>query len=460
MIWNAILVTLAAWAAEPPSQPAPAAPPDEPAQEPQDGVASPLLRCIVHYDGRHRVCGDVVEELPNAIRLKDDDGTEHVIGADRIVAIEPILELPAPTEGIVELLDGRQFRGLIKRDGCDTIELMMHGVPIEIERTRVAKAWVLESVASRYEQLKPMMPLERPGAHLALCRWLVAEKQWDLAIQELEAHTKMHRSLEASRLLRVARAHQKLYEADPREPKQEQPAATSTPSPVTPVDMAAVNLIRVYEIDLNDPPQLHIAEDVRRRFLAAYTTSALLPPSETGRQQLIDGPALEVLKLIFAHRAREFYGDVEVRTEPTALRRFRQSVHDLWLVPRCGNAACHGGSDGGRFRLMRQSRLDDQIRTSNLLILDELTLDGYPMINWEEPMDSTLIQYALPRDQADRPHPPVTGWRPTLEARQSQTTQAAIRWIESMMSSPRPDYPVASPLPAIPAPGAGPRLPR
>ncbi len=428
-----------------------------PPAELQDGA--PLLRCIVHYDGRHRICGHVMEELQNAIRIQDESGVDHIIEIERIVAIEPMLEVPVPTEGIVELLDGRQFRGLVQRDDCDVIELMLHGVPIEIDRTRVSKAWILEPVAIRYKQLKPMMPLERPGSHMALCRWLVSEKAWDLAILELESHTKMHRSLEANRLLRVAKVHQKLAEAIRANPREQSKLQASAPG-LTPVDEAAVNLVRVYEIDLNDPPRIRITEDTRRRFLEAYTTSALLPSTDAERQQVLDAPPIDFLKLLFAHRAREYYGEVEVLSEPTALRRFRQAVHDQWLIPRCGNSACHGGTNGGRFRLIRHNRLNDQIRTSNLLILDELILDGQPMINWDRPKDSILIQHALPRDRADRPHPPIAGWRPALEAPESQGTLASIQWIESMMSAPRPDYPVESPLPTPKEPDSGPRIPR
>ncbi|MDP7070498.1 MAG: hypothetical protein QF561_04020 [Phycisphaerales bacterium] len=458
-MWAAILTAVTAngpvHAPDPPQEPAPETTPETVVH-----AERPLLRCIVHYDGRHRLCGEVIEELEHAIRMRDDQGDEHLIEVERIVAIEQILEVPAPTEGVVELLDGRQFRGLIKRDDCDTIELMMHGVPLEIERTRVAQAWLLEPVASRYAQLKPMMPLERPGAHLSLCRWLVAEKEWDLAVAELEAHTAMHRSSEANRLLRVARAHQKLKPAGGPAPNDQAPPETPEVPPIEPVDNAAVNLVRVYEIDLNDPPQLQISEEARRRFLEAYDTSALLPTTQLERQQLIDGPALDFLKLMFAHRAREFYGDVVVPAEPSSLRRFRQSVHDLWLIPRCATAACHGGADAGRFRLLRRSRLNNQIRTTNLLILDELVVDGRPMIDWDEPANSTLIQYALPRAHSSRPHPPVTGWRPALVAPQSLATQATIRWIESMMRNPRPDYPVESPLPPATAIDPGPRTPR
>jgi hypothetical protein len=415
-------------------------------------------RIILHYDGRQRLCGLLLQQDENGVTMTDEDGDRHTIDAHRVIGIEPLLTLPVPTEGVVRLIDGREFRGLLRRDDCDAVELLMHDVPLEIKRDRVSAVWLLEPVEKRYQSLKELMPVTRPAAHLALCEWLVSEQAWGLAITELKAHVAAHRSPEAARLLRVARAQQDLAQRATKS-SGDSPAKAEPAGP-TPVDDAAVNLIRVYEIDFDNPPPIRISADVRRAFVASYGTSALLPQDEAGRNALIDGEAIEILKLMFAHRAREFYAQVEVQAEPAALRQFRQAVHDTWLVPRCGMRACHGGPDAGRFRLLRANRFTDRIRTSNLLILDELELDGLPMIDWREPMQSTLIQYALPRNLADRPHPPVAAWKPTLESPDAHRTRLTVKWIESMLREPRPDYPVQAPVQLPPAARSTPRAPR
>jgi hypothetical protein len=61
-------------------------------------------------------------------------------------------------------------------------------------------------------------------------------------------------------------------------------------------------------------------------------------------------------------------------------------------------------------------------------------------------MQSTLIQHALPVDHADRPHPPVSRWRAALESPESVSAVATRKWIESMMRSPRPEYPIEPPI--------------
>ena len=435
-----------------------ASPPNAPPPTPDATDETIERRIILHYDGRQRMCGRVQQQTADGITMIAGDGEAHTIETSRIVGIEPLLNLPAPAEGVVRLIDGREFRGMLRNDDCNVVELIMHDTPLTIERDRVAAVWLLEPVQKRYESLKVMMPIERPDAHLALCEWLVSEGAWELAITELKAHTALHRSREAARLLRVAIAQQTLAQRSGTGSTDQKPLSKSTGPP--PVDDSAVNLIRVYEIDFDNPPPITIDADVRHDFLDSYSTSSLLPQDEDSRKGLINGEAIEILKLMFAHRAREFYGLVNVQAEPNSLQQFRQAVHDAWLVPRCGMLACHGGPDAGRFRLLRAGRLNDRIRTSNLLILDELVLDGVPMIDWRNPIQSTLIQYALPREHAARPHPDVAAWKPALKTPDSHRARLATKWIESMLRDPRPEYPVQAPIVATPNPTDTPRLPR
>jgi len=435
--------------------------PGPPAKAPETPAPSiENRRCVIIYDGRHELCGNCEPLADGSITINAGEQGTHTLAPNRIVHVQWLLDVPAPVEGVVELIDGRQLRGLIRSDSCAGIDMAVHGVPLTLSRSRISAAWLLEPLATRYQQLKAAMPLERAHAHLSLCRWLVREQAWDLAVTELEAHLDVHRSLEGARLLRVARAHAQLPAGDgtPVTPTSSA-AQPRSQHAIAPVDDRAVNLVRVYEIDLADPPEVIISPEVRKAFLEAYADSTLLPSSDAARTALVQGPAIDVLRQMFTHRAREFYGSVQVRTEPTALKRFRQSVHDQWLVPRCGSTDCHGGNDAGRFRLVRQGRMDDRTRTSNLLILDSLTLDGVPMIDWQQPHRSLLVQHALPEDVADRPHPPVRGWRPTLDTLDGPRTLATIRWIEAMMRSPRPEYPVEPPVIPGPAPDS-PRLPR
>ena len=148
---------------------------------------------------------------------------------------------------------------------------------------------------------------------------------------------------------------------------------------------------------------------------------------------------------MFQIRARDLYEQVEVLTEPSGLMTFRKQIHDNWLINRCGSRACHGGTEelAGRFRLHRSARLNDQIRTSNLLALNRLELDGQRMLDWAQPDQSLLYQFALPREEATNPHPEVKGWRPIFTPSARTLKKAYQSWIDEMMSHQHKDWPIA-----------------
>ena len=86
-----------------------------------------------------------------------------------------------------------------------------------------------------------------------------------------------------------------------------------------------------------------------------------------------------------------------------------------------------------------------------MLILERLKLDpDWPLINFERPEDSLIIQYALPRDLARKPHPRVDGWKAAFSPANTRLKEEAIEWINSMMQ-PRPEYPVEFEPPVLDA---------
>ena len=118
-------------------------------------------------------------------------------------------------------------------------------------------------------------------------------------------------------------------------------------------------------------------------------------------------------------------------------------VHNAWLINNCANSRCHGGPNAGRFFLHRKGFKDDRVRYTNLLILDRLELDPqWPLINYLAPTDSLVLQYAMSRDVARKPHPDVRGWRPVFTRGNRRLLEDAVAWIQSMMHEPRPEYPV------------------
>ena len=74
---------------------------------------------------------------------------------------------------------------------------------------------------------------------------------------------------------------------------------------------------------------------------------------------------------------------------------------------------------------------------------ERLQIDpAWPMINFDNPELSLLIQYGLDRDLSEKPHPETKGWKPVPELSKNDEFQAVVAWIKSMKQVPRPQYPI------------------
>ena len=108
---------------------------------------------------------------------------------------------------------------------------------------------------------------------------------------------------------------------------------------------------------------------------------------------------------------------------------------------------------------------------TNFYILSKFQLaGGTPLINWEEPEKSPLLQLGLPRGKSRRPHPEVPHrvsghdmFKATFQTTEDPQFKQAVEWIKSLYR-PRPEYPIAyvpfRPLeaPAIPGTGGTPAI--
>ncbi len=143
-------------------------------------------------------------------------------------------------------------------------------------------------------------------------------------------------------------------------------------------------------------------------------------------------------------------GSGRLRFEP--LVPFTTShVAAAWLIPNCATSRCHGGLDGGRFFLHRRGSKSEQVRYTNLLILERWNELEMPLVDYLDPGRSLLIQYGLPKNEARFPHPDVKGWSPVFSKGNPRLLRDAFGWMNSMYR-PRSRYPVDYEAPIISTP--------
>ncbi len=399
----------------------------------------------------------VEREDETQLYVKDREGRPVTFSRGRIIRVVPLVDPGAGgQDGVIYLRNGSTIQAKVFADDFDQVEYEVSGIRNRVDRSRVMQVLLEPPFEEKLQRFRESIKPGEVRKRLALAQWLVDQKRYDLAREELVPLTKEADLPEARDLLRQVEAQLALggpaatggapEEDDGAAPGRERrqpdrgPVDTKDLLPSRLLSVDDVNVIRVYEVDLSKPPRLEVPPQVIRDMITSYGSSALIPAGNEARNQLFNWEAPRLLKLLFDLKARDLYPRVRVLSEPWALNLFRTRVHDAWVIPNCATSKCHGGIDAGRFFLHRRASKDERVRYTNLLILLRSKLD-HPVVDFTDPESSLLIQYALPRDQARYPHPEVPGWKPVFTGTAKGLKADTLQWIRAMYQ-PRPDYPV------------------
>ena len=363
-----------------------------------------------------------------------------------LALILPAAAQPEPLpECVVLLTDGSRYTGLLVERNDDELVLRIQGIDTRFPATRLAELEVLAPIDVRYHAMRDAIDNDDLARLILLAEWLRQRERFDVALAEIDHVLDVDpQHPRARELRRLVLAQMALADGD--EPAG--PGAGERPETFPVLSPDQVNLLKVYEIDLADPPKLLIRPETIDRLLDEYADSELLPKTHEGREAFRRLPPERILEYMFRLRARHFYTEVRVLGQPKALQRFRESVHSAWLINGCATARCHGGEQAGRIWLNSRKRNTEATVYTNFFILDRYRLpDGTPLIDYDQPALSPLLHMALPREKSAFPHPEVVaeglaeGWRPIIRSTDDRRFVQAVEWIQSMYR-PRPDYPI------------------
>jgi hypothetical protein len=376
-------------------------------------------------------------------------------------------------EVVVYLKEGQRITGLLVSSDSKQMVVRVAGINTRLPLESIERYDVLPPILERYQELRKSIPNE-PDEIVRLAQWLQSREQYALALSEINRALELDGSHgEALRLKSILEQQLILRNRGPMsQPEKPKPEAANPDRPrpgefplLTGED---INLIKVYETDLASRPHVVVPREAAMRMLDAYAGHPLVPLTRDGREAVLRKEPLELLDLMFKLQARDYYKDVEVIDQPPAIRLFRENVARTWLMS-CATSQCHGGLEAGRLVLYNRSPNSDPSVFTNLLILDRFRTRvgaelpkpgavsepyGRPLINWDNPERSPLLQMALPREDSLFPHPvvhksgpngPGTGggdiWKPEFRSADDKLFKKAVEWIKAMYR-PRPNYPV------------------
>ena len=338
----------------------------------------------------------------------------------------------------------------------DGYRAVIGGLEVFVARSDLDDIIVLPSIEERFRQMRDLIEPDDVDSMSALASWAFERGLNEQALQvvgealtyeaqntKLQTLRDMLRAQIAMDKVRAERKARAVEDgAEVAEPDDES-VHVPRPWPDFPLlTEAQVNLLKVYEVNLHRPPRIIIERPTIDALLQNYATNPLIPTTREARDAFRRRLPAEILDVMYRVRARDLYPEVRVVGQPESMREFRDSVHAGWLINNCATNRCHGGEDARELILFNRKPTASRSVYTNFLILERYrTDDGRPLIDYQAPDRSMLLQMGLPREDAITPHPDVVGWTPVFRSRDSRAFQRAVRWIQ-LMYRPRPDYPI------------------
>lgn len=208
-----------------------------------------------------------------------------------------------------------------------------------------------------------------------------------------------------------------------------------------------ISLIQVYEVhlDTDPPPRVVISRDDLREFLEEFKEDDRIPRGKEDQEAFLRADGHKQLALLFKVRARDYYEKVQVRSQIESLRDWR-AQHRRYVL---GYFREHFGKGNVRgLYLFGQGRESERIEMTNFFLLSRISIDGKRLIDRNNPSESLLLQWGLPREDAKFAAPNVDGWRPYFRGTDDKRYKEMEDWIKSLIRANHDtDYGIKYPLP-------------
>ena len=422
----------------------------------------------------------------------------------------------------VTLTDGRKLTGTLVTQTADSLTLRISGIDSTIPRSQIVGEPQMElGVLEQYQQKRAAIADDDLGARYLLARSVYDQAEalaketggapralaaYELALRELDSILQVNANMEQPKLLRNVVQERiaalKAAAPGPRPPaprpgprpvppgaaKAPGPGQAPAPSPAAVVPGEAprllnekeINLIKVFEVNLQNKPRISVPRDVIDKILLDFRDTPEMQRflGREGERKLRTMTPPEQLGLIFDLRARDLYGEVIIRDLPETLVEFRTLIHINYLQNYCGR--CHAdGKAAGLWVVTKPRPQAEEVMFTNLMVLRKTPTKNIPLIFPDDPERSLLLQYGLPPQDAITPHPEVNKpgmprWTPFFSGPQDEKFKKMAQWQRTIWKDEYGiDFQIAGPAPAVepvaippkpeapggpkgvPAPGAG-----
>jgi len=356
-------------------------------------------------------------------------------------------------EAVVTTTDGRTLTGELVSQDEVTVTLIISGIKTPIPRRSIQSVEIKPDPEEQYRQMRAELEDDDLEGRYRLA-YLMYEKRWfALAMTELDSlQQSFPKSEKAASLAsvvksRLDREQQQLSQARPVEvaPQSRGPAeATQAPGPEDRLTQEQINLIRVYEVDLDTQPRITVPAKTIDKLFETYASDDRLDKDRRAFRRLSGADQLDKF---FELQARELYREIIIRQDAPAIKDFRSKLHQRYVLNYCAATGCHGDASPGGLFLFRVQPNSDATVYTNYYILSGLENAQGAVIDRDTPRRSLLLQYGLNRQAASTPHPEVPRWKAQFVNENDDRFQNYADVIDQLYK-PAPEYGISYTPPA------------
>ncbi len=347
---------------------------------------------------------------------------------------------------VITLKSGARVQGEVTRIN-DRYEVRLpSGITVVFPVDDVESIEVPVTPQDEFAERKAEIDPDDPDQRYRLADWAFEQNLLEHAREELLAALELDPEHERSALL-MRQVARRLEEREPPEEDEDEPTTRPGPTGLRGledewlVDSEDIYRIRRAELRSDDSVVVRYRDNALRRFIERME----------GRREFREERFADTFRGWERMRQVEYMldeledpqgplaSDILIESDPQFMVDFRSRVWPV-VARHCASTQCHGGDRAeGDLRLFnirgRRSRID---YTNFVLLTGYVGEDGGRMIDRDTPEMSMLIQYMLPRDQAEYKHP--TRISPVFRSREAAEYQRLYQWIDALRGPPHPRY--------------------
>ncbi|MCC6683030.1 MAG: hypothetical protein IT445_19185 [Phycisphaeraceae bacterium] len=367
-------------------------------------------------------------------------------------------------QATVTTKSGNTLTGELLSEDANQVILEIAGIRTPIPRADIEKIEKLRTPQEEYDQRRAALANDDYEGRYQLAYDMFDKKNYTQSLTELAALKTdfPDQQIAIDRLTLLVNQRMKLEQMEQQKPANVTSPSTSTITPATtpstsqPTEPAQaeylteqqINIIRLWELptDLEAAkPRVFVPKEALDELFSKYQSDDQVPKGFEAQRAFRTRPGWQQLELIFQIKARDLYDKVQIREDPAPLREFRRTINPAYVARFFRTHFGTGQIEG--LKLLAHDIGSTAEAYTNFYIISTAEHAGHKFIDRDQPAESLLLQWGLPREDAKYPAPETSGWRPFFHGLDDPIYANYLQWIDSLYD--RPDYGITYPPPEV-----------